>query len=248
MIYLSVILPSYNEIRNIRTGVLTRVFEYLKKQDYDWELILADDGSSDGTTMELVEFAKGKKQVRVLTNPHRGKGPTVLTALSQAKGEYALFTDFDQATPLSEVEKLLPLTKQGYEVVVGSREIAGALRQKEPLHRHLMGKGFNFFVQALTIRGIKDTQCGFKLFSKKALERLLPKVVVYGGGGSEGAYTGAFDVELLFIADKLGIKIAEVPVHWKYVRTQRVDPVKDSVRMLIDLLRIRMADIQGKYV
>lgn len=245
--YLSVILPSYNEMRNISTGVLPQVFEYLKKQEYSWELILSDDGSTDGTKEELLAFAKGKKQVRVLTNPHRGKGPTVLTALAEARGEYALFSDFDQATPIWEVEKLLLFTKQGFDIVIGSREIAGALRHKEPFHRHLMGKGFNFFVQLFTIRGIKDTQCGFKLFSKMSLQKLLPKVKVYGGGKQEGAYTGAFDVELLFIAKKLGFAIAEVPVHWKYVKTERVDPVKDSVRMLLDLFRIRLADLKGKY-
>ncbi len=247
MIYLSVILPSYNEMRNVKAGVLPEVYNYLKKQDYDFELILSDDGSTDGTKEELLAFAKDREQVRVLTNPHQGKGPTVLAGLAQARGEYVLFSDFDQATPLSEIEKLLPLTKQGFEVVIGSREISGALRQKEPFHRHLMGKGFNFFVQLLTIRGIKDTQCGFKLFSKDSLKILLPKVFVYGGGSQQGAYTGAFDVELLFIARKVGLKIAEIPVHWKYVKTQRVDPVKDSIRMLIDLLRIRMADVRGKY-
>lgn len=245
--FLSVILPSYNEMRNLKAGVLAKVYDYLKTQDFDWELILSDDGSTDGTNEQLHEFAKGKKQVRVLDNPHRGKGPTVLSALRSAQGDYSLFSDFDQATPLPELEKLLPLISDGFEVVVGSREIEGSKRQKEPLHRHMMGKGFNFFVQLLTIQGIKDTQCGFKLFSKKSLKALLPRVVIYGGGSEQGAYTGAFDVELLFIAQKLGFKIAEVPVIWKYVKTERVDPIKDSIRMLIDLMRIRLADIQGKY-
>lgn len=244
--YLSVILPSYNEMKNVKAGVLPAVYEYLKKQDYDWELILSDDGSSDGTIEALEEFAKGKSRVRVLPNPHRGKGPTVLTALTESKGDWALFTDFDQATPLSELEKLMPFTKS-FDIIIGSREIAGALRQKEPFHRHLMGKGFNFFVRALTIKGIKDTQCGFKLFSRDAVKTLVPKVVVYGGASQKGAYTGAFDVELLFMAKKHGFTIAEVPVHWKYVKTERVDPIKDSVRMLIDLMRIRLADISGKY-
>lgn len=244
--YLSVILPSFNEIKNVRAGVLPRVWEYLKQQDYDWELILSDDGSTDGTKEELLDFAKGKKQVRVLTNPHRGKGPTVLTALAESRGQWALFTDFDQATPLPELEKLLPFTNS-FDVVIGSREIEGAQRQKEPLHRHLMGKGFNFFVQLLTISGIKDTQCGFKLFSRKAIDTLVPKVVVYGRAAENSAYTGAFDVELLFMAKKRGFTIAEVPVSWKYVKTKRVDPIKDSVRMLVDLFRIRLADLAGKY-
>lgn len=244
---ISIILPSYNEMRNVKAGVLKDVFSYLTKQKYSWELILTDDGSSDGTLQALQDFAKGKKQVRVLANPHRGKGPTVLSGLVESNGDWALFSDFDQATPLFELEKLLPYTKQGFDIVIGSRELAGAQRRKEPFHRHLMGKGFNFFVRMLTVQGIKDTQCGFKLFSREAIRRLVPKVVIYGDGSQKGAYTGAFDVELLFLAHKIGMKVAEVPVHWKYVKTERVDPIRDSVRMLIDLFRIRITDLQGKY-
>lgn len=245
--YLSVILPSYNEMRNVKAGVLSQVYSYLTKQSYDWELVLSDDGSTDGTLEELYAFAQGKKRVTVLANPHRGKGPTVISGLVKSKGEWALFSDFDQATPLSEVEKLIPYTKNGYEVVIGSREIKGAERKKEPIHRHIMGRVFNLIVQSVAIRGFQDTQCGFKLFSRRAVEKLCPKVVVYGGGTRTDAFTGAFDVELLYLAQKFNFKAAEVPVSWKHVKTDRVSPIKDSALMFIDLFRIRMADAMGKY-
>lgn len=244
--YLSVILPSYNEMENIQEGVLDQVFGYLKDQPYEWELLLSDDGSTDGTLHALQDFAKGKKQVRVLDNPHRGKGPTVISGLMKSSGEHRLFSDFDQATPIAEVEQLLAKSKKA-DVVIGSREGKGATRRKEPFHRHLMGRVFNFVVQVIAIHGIRDTQCGFKLFSADAVEKLCPKIVVYGGGTQQGAFTGAFDVELLYLAQKFGYSLAEVPVQWKYVQTDRVDPIKDSIRMFIDIIRIRMADIMGKY-
>ncbi len=229
--YLSVILPSYNEMSNIKHGVLPGVYSYLKKQSYEWELILSDDGSTDGTTDALLSFAKGKKEVRVVHNAHRGKGPTVISGLLAGTGRWRLFSDFDQATPISEVEKLLDVSKD-HDIVIGSREGEGATRKREPFHRH---------------PGISDTQCGFKLFSAQAVETLCPKVVVYRDGARKGAFMGAFDVELLYLASKFGFSIGEVPVQWKYVETKRLDPIKDSIRMFLDLVRIRTTDILGKY-
>lgn len=246
--YLSVVIPSYNEQLNFRRGVLDEVINYLQKQTYDWEVILTDDGSSDGTAQSLDEYAARHPQVRVLHNPHAGKGPTVQSGMLAASGEWCLFTDFDQSTPLSEVEKLFPFTKEGYEVVIGSREISGAKRDKEPWYRHLMGRGFNLLVQILAIPGIQDTQCGFKLFSRSAAQQLFDKLVIYGRRKERSdAFTGAFDVEALFLANKFGFKIQEVPIFWKHHQTDRVSPVKDSIRMLIDIIKIRLADLNQKY-
>lgn len=246
--WLSVVIPSYNEALNVKRGVLDEVIGYLKKQSYTWELILTDDGSSDGSLESFRECAKKNANVRLLANPHRGKGPTVFTGMMEAVGEVRLFTDFDQATPIQELEKLLPFVEKGYDVVIGSREVQGAKREREPFHRHIMGKGFNVFVKMFTVQGIQDTQCGFKLFTKKATEKLFPRLYIYKPGHIRGdAFTGAFDVELLYIAKKYGMRIAEVPVSWKYAKTNRVSPIKDSLRMLIDLMRIRAADVLGKY-
>ncbi len=247
--YLSVVIPSYNEMKNLDRGVLDDVLQYLKKQSYTWEIILTDDGSTDGTTKQLHAFAQKDKRITVVENVHAGKAPTVTSGMLAAKGEWRLFTDFDQSTPLAEVEKILRYTKTGYSVIIGSREMVGATRDKEPFYRRLMGRGFNLVVQIFAVPGILDTQCGFKLFSAEATETLFNKLYIYGSKEERrDAYTGAFDVELLYLAHKLGFKIQEVPIIWYHNTTERVSPIKDSLRMFRDILRIRLARIQGKYI
>lgn len=246
--FLSVVIPSFNESRNIQRGVLEDVINYLDKQKYSWELILSDDGSTDGTPSKLKDFAKKYDNVRVIENIHAGKAPTVKSGMLAARGMWRLFADFDQSSPLSEVEKLLPWTEDGFDIVIGSREIAGALRDKEPFHRHMMGKVFNIIVQAFAVPGIHDTQCGFKLFSATATELLFNRLVIYGSQEQRiDAFTGAFDVELLYLALQNNFKIKEVPIFWAYNETVRVNPLKDSFRMFRDILRIRLASLQGKY-
>jgi glycosyltransferase involved in cell wall biosynthesis len=245
---LSVIIPSYNEKRNLASNVLDPVLAYLQSQLFEWELILSDDGSTDGTVEALHSFAKKDRRIIVLANQHAGKAPTVAAGMLAATGEWRLFTDFDQSTPITELEKLWSWTEQGYEVVIGSREIAGAKRDVEPWYRHLMGKGFNVVVQVLTIRGIHDTQCGFKLFSSTATETLFPKLVVYGSRAVRSdAFTGAFDVELLYLARKNNFKIKEVPIHWQHNPSDRVSPVRDSLRMFRDVFKIKLSDWLGRY-
>ncbi len=250
--YLSVIIPSYNEMRNIKRGVLDDVLSYLQNQSLSWELILSDDGSTDGTLAYFQSFLdklpkEVKKNVSILENVHAGKGPTVQAGMLAANGKWRLFADFDQSTPVKEVVDLLAYAPK-FQVIIGSREIAGAKRNKEPLHRHLMGKGFNVFTQLLAVPGILDTQCGFKLFSEEATMAVFPKLYVYGRHTlREDAFTGAFDVEALYLARKFGYKIKEVPIFWQHNLTDRVDPIKDSSRMLRDIIRIRLADMQGKY-
>lgn len=199
--FLSVVIPSYNEQSNLKKGVLEHVYEYLTSRTYTWEMVLTDDGSTDGTTEALKAFAKGKKQVTVIENDHRGKGPTVYAGMMAATGENRLFTDLDQATPIEEVEKLIPFVEKKYDVVIGSREVEGSRREREPFYRHIMGKGFNMLVTLIAIRGIHDTQCGFKLFTKDAVQELFPHLSIYKLDGKRtDAFTGAFDVELLYIA------------------------------------------------
>lgn len=246
-IFLSVVIPSYNEMNNIKRGVLDEVYDFLKKQDYTFEIVLTDDGSTDGTLKELRKFAEKKEEVRLLENHHAGKGPTVASGMLAARGQYRLFTDFDQSTPISEVNRALPLLN-GAQIVIGSREGEGAKRAKEPIHRHIMGRGFNLLVQILALRGIQDSQCGFKLFTDQATVKLFSALVIYGGSNPrQDAFTGAFDVELLFLARKLGIKVVELPVEWKHHESDRVSPIKDSLRMLRDIVRIRIAWLTRQY-
>ncbi|MDR0463011.1 MAG: glycosyltransferase [Pseudomonadales bacterium] len=245
--FLSVIIPSYNEGSNIKRGVLDRVVKYLEKQDYTYEVILSDDGSTDNSPQKLEAFAKKHKYWRFLANDHAGKGPTVASGMLAAKGKWRLFTDFDQSTPMNELENLLPFTNE-YDLVIGSRAIEGAKREKEPFYRHLMGLGFNVLTQLIALPGIQDSQCGFKLMSEKATTSLFPKLYIYSrDNAKKDAFTGAFDVELLHLARKENFKIKEVGVSWHHNKTERVDPIKDSMRMLTDIIRVRMADLTGKY-
>ncbi len=137
-IRLSVVIPAYNEEPNFKKGLVEEVPNYLEKQDYSYEILIVDDGSSDKTADLADSFAKKYKNVRVIKNPHEGKAETVKKGVEEAKGELILFTDFDQATPLSEIEKLLPFFPE-YDIVIGSRQLPGAKRDKEPIYRHVMG-------------------------------------------------------------------------------------------------------------
>jgi dolichyl-phosphate beta-glucosyltransferase len=245
-IYLSVVIPAYNEQFNFRRGSLNQVYKFLASQKYAFEIVIVDDGSTDHTLELIREFAIDKPEVVILGLRHQGKGPTVREGMLAAKGECRLFTDFDQSTPISEVEKLLKHLEQGFEVVIGSREIDGARREGEPRYRHLMGKGFNLVVRLLAVHGINDTQCGFKLLTSAATKALFPRLKITTSPRSD-SFTGAFDVELLFLARKLGYRTAEVPVHWTHMQTARVNPLKDSIRMFWDVVRIRWAYLTNKY-
>lgn len=244
-IFLSVIIPAFNEGENFKKGVLKEVDGYLRKQSYTWEVVIVDDGSTDKTVSLIEGFIKDRKNWRLLKNPHQGKSQTVIAGLRKARGENLIFTDFDQATPIKEAEKLLDKIRD-YDVVIGSREIKGARREKEPEYRHLMGKVFNFLVQILAVKGIHDTQCGFKLFKKPVIKKVLSKIKI-AKRKATGAYTGAFDVEILFLAKKAGFKISEVPIYWRHVKTSRVSPFKDSLKMFFEVVKIRLYDLLGNY-
>lgn len=238
---LTVVIPSFNEKKNFQRGCLSQVKQYLKNNHLDWEVIIVDDGSTDGSTDKISAFTR-ENNWRFIANPHQGKAAAIMTGVMAAANPYILFTDFDQATPISEVEKLLPFLTKGYQIVVGSREIKGASRQQEPFYRHLMGKVFNFVVQIVAIKGIHDTQCGFKIFETQVAKDLFQSLKVYRPKPEKYAFTGAFDVELLYLAGKQGIKIAEVPIVWTHAATDRVNALRDSVRMFWHVLKIRLYD------
>ncbi len=245
--YLSIIIPAYNEKANFQKGTLVDMKKLLTKVNFTWEVIVVDDGSTDGSIELLEKFVNSSKGIRLVKNIHTGKAGTVARGVEEAKGEYILFTDFDQATPILEFEKLQPYLETGFDVVIGSREVAGAKREKEPFYRHLMGKGFNFGVKLIAIRGFSDTQCGFKAFKTEIAKKLFKKLQVYRPKKIASAFTGAFDVEILFIAKKMKLKVAEVPIHWKHIETTRVSPLKDSIHMAWDVVKIRIYDLMGRY-
>lgn len=245
---LSVVVPSYNEMANLQKGTLNKIKNYLDKQDYEYEVIVVDDGSEDGSSEFVSKFAKEERNFRLIQNSHSGKAGAVTLGMLEAKGDYVIFSDMDQATPIEELEKLLPFTKKGYDIVIGSRS---GNRKGAPFTRKVMAKGMMVLRSGIVgLPNIKDTQCGFKLFSKKASNEIFSKIkeIHHGFRSIHGSsVTAGFDIEVLYIAEKLGYKIKEVPVEWLYVETRRVSPLKDSVEGLLELFTIRMNIIKGIY-
>lgn len=245
--FLSVIIPAYNEETNIRLGAFDKVARYLHGQDYSWEVIVVDDGSSDGTARLAEEFIAHDDHFSIVKNPHQGKAATVMTGMMKAAGEIVLFSDLDQATPLKEVEKLLPWFDKGFDVVIGSRK---GKREGAPLFRRLMARGFMFLrTIVLGLKGISDTQCGFKAFRRDVARTIFQHLSLYGKQKTVtgSMVTAGFDIEVLFLAKMTGYKIKEIPVEWHYVETRRVSPIKDSWEGFMDIVHIRINAWKGLY-
>lgn len=244
---LSIIIPAYNEEKNIRLGVLDKVLRYLEKQPYRWEVLLIDDGSTDSTQLLLADFSRQNTKFRVIRNKHQGKAATVISGMLRARNDYIIFTDLDQATPLSEIEKILPWFEKGFDVIIGSRN---RNRTGAPITRVIMARGFMFLrTLFLGLNGITDTQCGFKAFKKEVSQKIFQRLHVYGNihEVTGSMVTAGFDIEVLYIAKLLGYKIKEVPVEWHYVETRRVNPLSDSFQALKDIISIRLNAFRGIY-
>lgn len=247
-ILLSIIIPSYNEMSNLRKGTLEKIKHYLNKNKYNYEVIVVDDGSDDGSCDFVRKFAKENTGFNFIENEHTGKAGAVTAGVLNAKGDCILFTDMDQAAPIEELGKLLPYFEKGYDIVIGSRS---NVRKGAPFSRLVMAKGMILLRSSIVgLVGIKDTQCGFKMFSKKAAKEIFSKVKIIHNGFKNikgSSVTAGFDIELLYIGKMLGYKIKEIPVEWLYVETRRVSPIKDSIDGLLDLLKIKYNIIRGKY-
>lgn len=234
---LSIVIPAFNE--EARLGAtLADVAEFLRGQPWDWEIRVVDDGSSDGTAAVVEAMARGEPRVVLQREPHRGKGGAVTAGLLAAHGDYRFICDADLSMPVRELPRFLPPRLTGFDVAIGSREGQGARRVGEPLVRHLAGRVFNYAVQRLMVPGLDDTQCGFKMFTAHAVERIFPLVTIDGW---------AFDIEVLFIARAHGLRIVEVPIEWHYRRASQVSLVRDGVAMITELLRIRARAWRGAY-
>ena len=251
---LSVVIPTYNEERRL-PPTLEEITKYLRRAPYASEIIIVDDGSTD-RTVEIAEGYRaltptegGRMTIRIIRNPHRGKGYQVRAGVLRARGCYVLFTDADLATPFAEWEKLYAYLQAGDPVVIGSREGLGAQRIGEPWHRHIMGRVFNALVRSVAFGGIQDTQCGFKAFSHEAAQRIFGALRLYADDAKEvqGPAVTAFDVEVLFLARRWGYPIREVPVTWRYREGTKVDPVSDTQRMVADVIRVRWNALRGRY-
>ncbi|MBI1984764.1 MAG: glycosyltransferase family 2 protein [Candidatus Wildermuthbacteria bacterium] len=236
---LSVIIPIYNEEQRL-PDTLKAIHGYLKKQSYEYEIIAVNDGSKDRTESILKKFLITVPYLRVIKIEHRGKGSAIKQGMLNAKGKILLFCDADNSTSIDQVEKMFPWFSQGYEVVIGSRDIKGAvLAPPQPWFRNLVsGESFKLLRKILVgLWDIEDSQCGFKAFSKKAAKEVFPQSIIE---------QFAFDPEVLYLARRLGYRIKEIPVTWANDIHSKVT-MQSVIKMGIDLFLIRMRIWVGAY-
>ena len=245
---ISLIIPCYNEEANIQKGVLDRIGNYTGDRDYFKEVIIVDDGSQDDSAAIVKkEYLTHFPKFRLIENAHAGKGEAVISGIEAAKGEYVLFADIDLATPLEEAEKLMEKANNETPIVIGSRKSA---RAGAPFLRKVQSVGFIIIRDIfLGLGGLKDTQCGFKMFRKKEALEIISRLAVFEKNHvvDGSSVSAGFDLEFLYIARLLGFGIAEVPVRWKHVETKNVKFIKDTIETLKDLARIKYYSMTGKY-
>ncbi len=237
--FLSVVVPAYNEASRL-APTLSRIAEYLPCAFGSYEIIVVDDGSTDDTAAVVRAAGLRLKGIRLMRySRNRGKGYAVRTGCLASRGDLLLVSDADLSTPIEEIEKLLPFIDSGFDVAIGSRAIPGAdIAVRQSRVRETMGKTFNLLVRALTIGGIKDTQCGFKLMKGGPGRELFSRCLIDGF---------AFDVEMLLLAKKAGCRIREVPIRWLNSPNSRVRLMRDPLCMLTELFRIRAYALWGRY-
>lgn len=236
---LSIIIPAYNE-ENRLTHSLDSITQFVEDNaaTYNIEVIIVNNNSKDATPEIAREYAARFPYITALDEPRQGKGAAVRTGIMAGRGEYLFACDADLSMPIEEVLKFLPPQLDGYDIAIASREVEGSRRVDEPEYRHLMGRVFNLIVRVLAIPRIHDTQCGFKSFRRDVAYEIFPLQTIDGWG---------FDVEVLFIALKQGYKLSEVPITWYYMPQSRISPLKDSLSMLVEVLKVRWNGLRGLY-
>ena len=236
--FLSVVIPAFNEEKRIG-ATLDTVLGYLSEQSYSWEVLVVDDGSVDGTAALAARAADADKRVKVERLKHGGKGWAVKHGMLAASGDYRFMCDADLAMPIQQLDAFVRHMFEGHDIVIGSRQVAGARRFDEPFGRHLIGRVFNWCVRMLAVRDFEDTQCGFKCFRGSVADELFRLQRTNGF---------AFDVEILYMASRKGMKVIEIPIDWHHQESSKVRPFVDSLMMLRDtvLVRLRGAKVSRK--
>lgn len=248
---ISIVIPCYNEENNLKSGVLDQVNDFLVTQQFDWEVIVCNDESTDNSLKLVKDFVTKHKGFQVLDLPHGGKPSAVWGGIQKAKYPLVLFTDMDQSTPLKEILKLLPFFEKKYDVVIGSRGVA---REGNTLLRRIGAKVFLSTRRIVLLPKIIDTQCGFKMLKTDVAKKLFPNLQFFKDkSDKKGWRVSAFDVELLFMAQKWGYKIKEVLVEWKNEdsSTTKGDSTarykKESKQMIQEIIRVKRNDLNGLY-
>ena len=233
----SIVVPAFNEESRIG-ATLDDLSRFLAAQPWQWEVRVVDDGSADATCRIVEDWQRREPNIVLQREPHRGKGGAVKAGLLASTARFRFICDADLSMPVGELPRFLPPKLTDFDVAIGSREGVGARRVGEPMIRHVAGRIFNYAVQRLTIPGINDTQCGFKMFTGAAADAIFPHVTVDGW---------AFDIEVLSIARARAMRIVEVPIEWHYRRESQLSLIRDGASMLRQLLRIRAQARRGAY-
>jgi len=249
----SVIIPCYNEERNLERGVLEQVYQYLQSQPFAWEVVVVNDESTDRSWELLEELARTLPNLRLFDIPHGGKPAALWAGVLQARSDVLLFTDMDQSTPIQELGTLLPWYQQGYEVVIGSRSMG---REGTSLLRHIGSLVFLSLRRLVLLPSITDTQCGFKLCQRQVAVRIFPNLEFFKRKAKPtGWKVTAYDVEFLYLVEKLGYRIKEVPVYWancdesttKGTSSDFSRYIHESIDMAKEVLRIKLNQLKGLY-
>ena len=235
----SIVIPAYNESARL-SSTLQNVLAYVRRQDWDAEVIVVNDGSRDNTAEIVREFGEKDAALRLIENPgNRGKGYSVRNGILNARGDIVVFSDADLSSPIEEMPKLLRALAAGADIAIGSRWLKAELQtQRQSLHRQLFGRIFNLLLRLTLGLQFADTQCGFKAFTRRAAQTILPLQRIERWG---------FDPEILFLARKFGFRVEEVPVLWGHSGGTRIHPLVDGAHMFQEMLRVRWYDLTGKY-
>ena len=240
---ISIVIPAFNEEGKIK-ATITQIVTALAQMEGTWEIVVVDDGSTDGTVSIVTEQANGDERIRLLPMPHRGKGAAVKTGIFETTGEYILVTDADLSVAPHEIDRFMQVFKSRASVssarlgiLIASREVQGSVRIGEPIWRHLIGKAFNLWVKLLVGSKFDDTQCGFKLFSRGAAQPIFERVSIQGFG---------FDAEMLYLAHLLQFEIGELGVEWRHSSDSRVGFIS-GIGGFVDVARIFSRRVTGRY-
>ena len=235
--FLSIIIPAYNEDDRL-PNTLEQIFTFLKTQNFSYEVLVVENGSSDHTFKIAKEFTKQFANLIVIHEEKRGKGNAVQRGMLTAQGEYRFICDADLSMPINELPKFLPPQLNDFDIAIGSREAQGAIRFNEPPYRHFGGRAINLLIRLLILPGLNDTQCGFKCFRAETTEALFRQQTLTGW---------SFDFEILYLARRKKLRIKEIPIHWYFDANSKVNAIRDALIMISDIFRIHINAIRGKY-
>ena len=242
---MSIIIPAYNEERRL-PSTLEKIAQFISQQTYNAEIVVVENGSTDRTS-EIAKFYEneypgppipGKPSFRLISEAIRGKGNAVKRGMLESHGNYLFMCDADLSMPITELERFIPPKLTDFDIAIGSREADGSIRFNEPHYRHLGGRAVNTMIRLLALPELHDTQCGFKCFRGRTAADLFKKQTLTGW---------SFDIELLFIARKRKLKIVEIPIPWYFNPESKLNVIQDTIHMGIDILKIRLNALLGKY-